>query len=605
MTPEPRDSRLTEWVSDLLDGELSPEQEKDLLAALRANEGTACRVINLIQDSCVLQALHSVDDPDAFVEGVLLSALYLDTGDSFTDRVTAAAVKQDQTDVRDPEDQRRVEQIRMRADRQLEAFLAQEREAQVRLGPRRVEGGVTEVVAGVAEKLHRFFNAGVRMAKVAVVCSLVAVAILAVFLYARANRTVATLVGSADAKWDVEIEKNGELRSRRMMLEEGYAQIVLTGGAQVILQAPTTFKVQGPNRMFVESGWITARATGTAKGFTVYSASASVKDFGTEFGFLVGQGRVAEVQVFDGSISLEPTHSGRSAEPVRALNKGDALTIENSGRIQRGVVDDHSHLFVREMPTVKAFGVPGRKLDLADMVGGGNGLGMGTWGMGIYPATGEVILGRRGGNAGRGEGFKPVPASLLFVDGVFVPDGGDGPVTISSTGLTFARCPDTSGQCFDGILDGAVFQSSTEKSRQDHPGRLAGQVYGTPQHPSIGMHANAGMTFDLDKIRTAMAGVDIVRFHSLCGMSETITPYTDGIDGNNGQRIVVDFGVVVDGQQRFSRRIGAVPPETAVVDVPLDRQDRFLTLMTTSPNTVVFCWSMWAEPALELRQGYP
>ncbi len=597
MNPQSHDRSLDAWVSDLLDGELTPQQERDLLAALQADPAAGRRVLDLVRDDCLMQVLHDRRAPEAFAERVLLSAGYLDTGESFTDRVTAAAATQDEA---------RIAEIRQQAERQLDAFLAQHREAQAkRSEPRRPEPTILETLAAAFEALKRLLGTGLRVAKVAGVFLLAAIVILTVFLYVRANRIVARVVASQDAKWDVEIDKTGGLRSQRVTLEEGYAQIALTQGAQVILQAPTTFKVQGPNRMFVEAGCITARAEGQAKGFTAYSPTATVKDFGTEFGLLVGSGSVAEVQVFDGGVSLEATRPGRRSAVAESLRKGESLAVDGGGRMERGAVDERSRLFVREMPTTESFGIPGRRLDLADMVGGGNGLGTGTWGTGLYPATGEVIAGRRGGNSAAGTGFRPAPASRGFVDGVFVPDGGSGPVTISSSGLTFSGCPDTSGQGFDGILNGAVFRDSTDKSGRDHNGRLAGQVYGTPQHPSIGMHANAGITFDLAKIRAATAEAEISRFHSLCGISETATPYTDGVDPSNGRRVAVDFVVVVDGQQRFSRRVSAVPSETAEVDVPLARQDRFLTLMALSPNTVVFCWGLWAEPSLDLRQRRP
>ena len=171
--------------------------------------------------------------------------------------------------------------------------------------------------------------------------------------------------------------------------------------------------------------------------------------------------------------------------------------------------------------------------------------------------------------------------------------------------MRFAGCPKTSSRCFSGILNHAVYLSTGDSSPGPHAGRLAGQTYDTAQRPSIGMHANAGITFDLLQIRLAMPGLDIVRFHSLCGISETVTAYTDGINEKDGQPLAVDFRVLVDGQERFNQTLSAVPPETTVMDVKLEREDRYLTLITKAPDAITLCWAMLGEPALELKPYRP
>jgi hypothetical protein len=63
----------------------------------------------------------------------------------------------------------------------------------------------------------------------------------------------------------------------------------------------------------------------------------------------------------------------------------------------------------------------------------------------------------------------------------------------------------------------------------------------------------------------------------------------------------VGFTVLVDGQVRFSRRLVTVPSETAEIRIPLNANDRFLTLITTDCNGVNTCaWALFAEPALEV-----
>jgi hypothetical protein len=200
---------------------------------------------------------------------------------------------------------------------------------------------------------------------------------------------------------------------------------------------------------------------------------------------------------------------------------------------------------------------------------------------------------------GRGNGFVRTP-SLPFIDGVFVPGSTRGPMVVSSTGITFEGSPDASGYCYEGILNGALFQHG---AFEVHPGRLAGAAFDTPEHPSIGIHANAGITFDLDRIRSTMPETEICRFRALCGVSETVAGYSS--DGTwESKKILVRFWVLVDGRVRFSREFAAVPSESQWIDVPLGPRERFLSLITTTTDGgAVLCWSMFAEPALELSIG--
>jgi hypothetical protein len=247
------------------------------------------------------------------------------------------------------------------------------------------------------------------------------------------------------------------------------------------------------------------------------------------------------------------------------------------------------------MPTGSGFGIPGKRLDLADMIGGGNGLGTGILGQGINPSTGEITP-TRTVVGGLDRGFIEAP-SLLFVDGVFIPDSNDGTAVISSTGIVFENCPKTLGKCYETIINGAMFRAG---SLELHFGRLAGRIYGTKDSPSIGMHPNAGITFDLGAIRSSMLNVEISRFRALCGVSETAAKYAER--DSDPKMIQVDFWVLTDGRTRFHKKLRAVPSQAEQIDIPIGPNDRFLTLATTNPGNYLYCWSMFAEPMLELMK---
>lgn len=490
-------------------------------------------------------------------------------------------------------DDEQVRRIERYAKEQLEAFLAQEHRQSALGGPSTRHWDLTGVVARIAGTTRWLAGVSVKTARVAAVFSLVALALVMAGLYVYSHRTVATVVEAQNARWDVEMPADGKLWPRFITLEEGYARITLKAGADVMLQAPTTFEVQTANRMFLESGWITAKVPDQARGFTVKTAGSDVVDFGTEFGFLVGAENSAEVHVFEGQVSLV-SEVAVGPKEQHDLTAGQAATVDPAGHVNRGAVKDRPRLFARTMPTGEGFGIPGRRLSLADVIGGGNGLDTGTLGQGLDPATGGITSGRKVPK-GLDNGFLQVP-TLPFVDGVFVPDSNDGSAIVTSTGIRFVQCPVTCGTRYEAIANGAVFQVGA--SGELLWGQLAGRTYDTKTHPSIGMHPNCGITFDLDAIRRALPAVQVVRFQARCGVSENVVPFAQRDADPNA--IEVTFWVLVDGLPRFAQALRVVPAQIEQIDIPLGAQDRFLTLATTHPGEYRYCWAMFAESALEL-----
>jgi hypothetical protein len=589
MNSNSNNTHIEELVSELLDGGLTQEQRLELLAAMHADEQIAKKVVNLYIDSCVLEALHAIDKPESFVKRVLLNAKYIETGKSFTDRVATAALKQDMIEGLIPEDKQRVEQVRRLAERQLKAFLDQQEQETRR---QTFSPHYQLDLEKMASKARSF----IRYTKKAVVVATVSVSIIFLALvgiqYALAHRVVATLGQTTSAQWDKTPEQI-ELRPGWMKIEQGYASIRFKKGAEVILQAPCVFDLKSSNRMFLESGWITAKVPEQARGFTVKTAASSITDYGTEFGLMVGAENSEEVHVFEGTIGLKSAYRTGS-QKQQEFKTGEAATIDTSGHIERTKLVDRPNLFVRTMPTKTGFGIPGKRISLADIVGGGNGLNTGFIGQGLDPSTGQITQTRKLLKADSNEFH--AAASLPFVDGLFVPDANNGPVVISSTGLLFEKCPATCGLCYESITNGAVFRAG---SKEPHEGRLKGRTYNTMINPSISMHPNAGITFDLGRIRSSMPEVRIVRFKAICGISDTVVEYFDrDWDPNN---VKVDFWILVDGKIRFGKKLAAASSMTESIDIPLNPGDRFLTLATTNPGDYLYCWGMFAKPELELK----
>ena len=499
-----------------------------------------------------------------------------------------------------PQDTERVNAIRRRAEQQLQAFLAEQEDLFAESWPKvRPPRRPAWDLRAMAKKTDALLCFAGRSLIVLAVCAALILMLVPLVSYVRANQVVAFLGDSVHAQWAVP-PQGSELRPGAMSLEQGFVQLTFKKGAKVLLQAPCRFTLRSPSRMYLEEGSVTAKVPTQAVGFTVETRNSSIKDFGTEFGVSVNPALRTEVHVFRGLVQLIAAGQPRSGRNHWDLPQGRAARIDNHGNLAIGSVLDRPNLFVRILPPATETGIPGKYLDLADIVGGGNGLGTGIQDQGLDPGSGASLAGQIEIHAVAGA-FQETPGYEL-IDGVFVPDSNQGiPLQISSTGLQFNGCPDTSGLCLHIIRNGTRFQ---QKPNAAHPGRLDGQTYGIPGHPAIEMHANAGITFDLDRIRAAHPGTRIERFQSLCGVSQTVADYSDGLW--QSQRIAVGFRVLVDGRVRFAKDLFAVPSEPERVDIELSETDRFLTLITTEchPDRP-FAWSLFAEPVLELALENP
>jgi mono/diheme cytochrome c family protein len=216
----------------------------------------------------------------------------------------------------------------------------------------------------------------------------------------------------------------------------------------------------------------------------------------------------------------------------------------------------------------------GEGLNLADIVGGGNGLGTGTYRNAIDPRNAKVQT-RDFGNLGNVVTNAFSPSLFEFVDGVFVPDGdkGKAEIPISSTGITVTGLPKTSGNAWDMIRNGPV--------ASQHSPELDGIDFTRDDHSLLGLHANAGITFDLAAMRK-VARLSESSSERPGSKSQATLRFTAklgyfGALGNN----FADAWVFVDGHkvadfQKLRRADGLQK-----IDVELPASARFLTLVST------------------------
>jgi len=436
-----------------------------------------------------------------------------------------------------------------------------------------------------------------------------------------------------------------------------------------ILQAPCEFQLLSSNRMALVGGRMTAKVPDEATGYAVDTPASTVVACRTEFGVLVGTKGESEVYVFAGEVGLSQSRGGRDTR-CQMLQTGEAASVDRAGGVRLDTMTDRPRLFVQNLPPGDLFGIPGRRLDLADIFrGGASGFGTGRSDSVICTGSGQFVW--------RGQwlddewrcAFVPVPLHDLLDDdfkesdsvvmrlrglepGTYLittyhhdplEESKDSDGTISIT-VTDAKGPRVAARRFwqswgpnpkvvacatfafesDGRDVVLVFEDNDDAMhneahlngfdldaleiagarRVEEAGamwfvprpELEGHVFGTRAHPAIYMHANIGVTFELESIRGALFGARVVAFQAQCGL---MSPLPEPV----GRASRAGFWVLVDGQVRF-RHIEEQPGVRTPVNVELSDHDQFLTLVTTDGgdgHESDLCF--FGDPALELESA--
>jgi len=332
----------------------------------------ACLEGDASEDQIALLQERLRDDPEAQRFYAEFLAIYADLRRSGANLLTEPGAAP--ASVLPPQPDRKVREIEEYANRQLEAFLHEEhaKERPVRTYER--QGYLREIVEEQLEKWGRLVGVTVRTLKTGVVCVSVLMVAWIVISHMRAPDVVATLGDSVHARWDVE-PQSSRLDPGWLTLREGFAQIELGQGTDLVLQAPCRFELQSPNRLFLETGSIAARVPKRAVGFTIETPKSNVVDFGTEFGVLARADGSNETYVFDGKVGVQSPPGAAASQAPGMLTEGQGLAVDTSG--QFSAIPHKTSLIARGLPEATPFAIPGRRLNLADIVGEGSGFGIG------------------------------------------------------------------------------------------------------------------------------------------------------------------------------------------------------------------------------------
>ncbi|HOK66416.1 MAG TPA: FecR domain-containing protein [Anaerohalosphaeraceae bacterium] len=173
------------------------------------------------------------------------------------------------------------------------------------------------------------------------------------FLFTGVSRpTVARLSKTAGAKWgdgSGPLSWGSELKTGPLHLAEGYAELLFEGGTTLVVEGPSLLVLESGSQIFLQEGKVVAKMEGGKEGFVVRSPSASVVDYGTEFGVQVHPTGHTETYVYEGQVEIRD-----SSNPVRfrqrlLLSAGQGAEADAGSRIAVKQIDPTRFVQTEEM----------------------------------------------------------------------------------------------------------------------------------------------------------------------------------------------------------------------------------------------------------------
>ena len=463
--------------------------------------------------------------------------------------------------------------------------------------PEKAKGAGT---GGKPGKLYYFYNAVFSTAAALLIFFI----IYANMFPARPVLDVATVIDQIDTVWSGSSEKlaNGERVFTHMntyVLESGIIKIKYDQGVDVVIEGPARFELERLG-MYMDYGKLYSYVSKVGYGFTVDSPNSRFVDLGTEFGVDVDRKGSSELHVLTGQVQLYAGEKGKdkvtftaskdSAWRYDAISrKVDSIAI-SSNKFARNIDSGNDHIWRGES-----------RIDLADICGGGDGLGTGLLGSGINPYRGEYVESPILINFKQVESDYALCSDSKYVDGTFVPNGADGAVVINSSGYKFDGFKANKGDFRSSFMNGPAI-----RDREKYPNykngvdfylmdlALDGVVYGTKENPAIYSHTSSGITFDLNEIRKAYPQRKIARFETTMGVPDRVRKYVN----NRDIEINFDLYIFADNECIYTKTLtGNTPIESLELELPED--SRFMTIAVVDSDKVAsYEWCIFGRPEL-------
>ena len=406
---------------------------------------------------------------------------------------------------------------------------------------------------------------------------------------------VAQVVDEFQVKWadrSTHLARNAFLfdDKKSYYLAEGSLKIQFEDGARVVVSGPATFAIKDRDRMSMESGKLFAHVPKAATGFRVDTPSCGVVDLGTEFGIDVNSSGFTDVHLCKGKAMLVPS-SKSVVSDSEIITENEARRVLDNGNISR--ITFRSTAFLREFDSKDSIVWKGQSLSLADIVTGGTGFGRAKENVGIDHRDGKWVTGNvENKENDQVDDYVSVDDSP-FIDGIFVPNGGNGPVTVTSAGHTYGDIDKTTGSYYMPI--GVYYNVETSYHGGEYMDKsicLKGFKKETSQN--LCLHANSGITFDLQAIANSIGFAKIKSFTSHYGVPVTF---------EEQESVMVDFAILIDGKPVWAKRDVSNQEDPGYFEIPISKEDRFLTLICTEGIKNLGDWSVFVDPVLVLEQA--
>ncbi len=423
-----------------------------------------------------------------------------------------------------------------------------------------------------------------------------------------ASSYVARIVkASPDCQWGeltVPIELLVRVRAGdRLHIVTGLMELEFHSGARVILHGPAIFTPTGLAAGHLESGRLTGEVSNGD--FRLVTPAAEVIDLGTAFGVAADAVVGTDVVVFDGRVQVVSQADGGAAGEPLDMVEGMAARFRMDGTTEYGLKTEAAQ-FMRRIPVSEGRQNRG-ELCLIDVIAGGDGTGNGLAGA-IDPATGRRDYGKEGRQLPIWQrrtttAFHPVAWHPL-IDGMIVPTADGRGVQINSLGGKVDLPP-----C-EGFTWASVWARRAESVLEANSGvdidfwgerTLEGVVerLKTVRNGLVGLHANAGVTFDLRMMQMVhRRGPQEFR-----GEVANIENSTDWTPHEKPEfKRTVNFHILIDGETRYERLAFRREDGNAEFAVPLSSGDRFLTVIATDDGNIEFDHVVLIDPVIVLHQ---
>lgn len=117
-------------------------------------------------------------------------------------------------------------------------------------------------------------------------------------------------------------------------LQQGYAQISMGFGADLLLEGPCRTRLLSNNRVALEQGNLAVRAAKWAIGFKVETDDLVATDLGTWFSMRSTREGQSEIHVLEGSVLAEPRNAKSPSRSAQQLKADEAVHMTRDGAFQ-------------------------------------------------------------------------------------------------------------------------------------------------------------------------------------------------------------------------------------------------------------------------------